>query len=110
MMKDDPALESASRQQLARRVDRRLVEVDPVHQHLRIPARDREGRMAVTTGDVGDPGGRIRLQPSMESWNRREPVAGQELLIEWACSPSLAFVCIGTVRRVGDAGARSECL
>ena len=64
--------------------------------------------MAVPAGDVGDPGGRIRLESSVDSRSRGEPTAGQELLVQRPCPACLAFVCIGAVGGVGDAARPFE--
>ena len=62
-----------------RELDRCFVDVEAVDAHPRICERDADRRPACPATDIRDTGGRIRKQARMHRWDRRKPLARQQL-------------------------------
>ena len=108
VVEPDAVLDAAAREVLPRGGDRRLVEVDAVDLRVRIGPRDRNRRVALAAGDVGNPCGRIGLEPLVCLGDLREPLAAEQVLEHRARELGLALVQVGAVVRIGDAVAAAE--
>jgi hypothetical protein len=74
----------------------------------RISAGDRDRRVALAAGDIGDTRWRIRLEPLVQLGDLREPLAAEQLLEHRTRELRLTFVEVGAVVRVRDAVAAPE--
>src|SRR5947209_3017902 len=108
MVKPNAVLDAAAGEVAPRLLDRHLVEVHPLHRNLRIGARDGHARPATAAGDVGDAGGRIRREPLVQLWQRRKPLAAEQLLEHRTREPRLPEVTVVAVPLEGDPLAGAE--
>ena len=90
--------------------DRGFVEVDPVHEHFRMGARHGDARSALAAGEVGDPRGRVCLEPRVDLWHGRQPLLPEEALEERPGELGLALVEVEAVVGVRDAASGAERL